>query len=122
MARTVRFGNPAETGQGANDLVTKVFANATYPLKVTIKNHMPMDVALDGVEGGLFLRHVANEAESQMVGVIPSADHFHRFAADVEQLAMLNNQALAMTVTEVAASAPAASAAETTRKLKGEQP
>jgi len=117
--RTVELGAPSLTGKDANDLVAEVFADAKYPLKVVVKNHMPRDVVFPEVDG-LFLRHVGNQKDSQMTVEIASADLFQRLASSVEQVAELNGYELALTVVEVAvasqASAPAGDGSDDARK------
>ena len=99
MTRTVDLGAPSLTGKDANDLVAEVFADAAYPLKVLVRNHMPQDVVFPEVEG-LFLRHVANRKDSQKTVVIASHDLFQRLASSVEQIAELNHHELALTISE----------------------
>ena len=86
MTRTVELGAPSLTGKDANDLVAEVFADAAYPLKVVVQNHMPQDVVFPEVEG-LFLRHVANPKDSRKTVVIADHDLFQRLASSVEQIA-----------------------------------
>ena len=110
MTRTVDLGAPSLTGKDANQLVAEVFADAKYPLAVTVKNHMPRDVVFPEVPD-LFLRHVAHATESQKTVTIPSADVFQRVASSIEQVAELNRYALAVTISSEegtpAADAPA---------------
>ena len=72
MTRTVELGAPSLTGKDANDRVAEVFADAAYPLKVVVQNHMPQDVVFPEVEG-LFLRHVANPKDSRKTVVMRAA-------------------------------------------------
>lgn len=104
MTRTVKLGAPSLTGKDANDLVAEVFADAAYPLKVVVQNHMPQDVVFPEVDG-LFLRHVANAKDSQKTVVIADADLFQRLASSVEQIAELSRCELALTISEVAEAA-----------------
>lgn len=106
MTRTVELGAPSLTGKDANDLVAEVFADASYPLKVVVQNHMPQDVVFPEVDG-LFLRHVANVKDSRKTVVISDADLFQRLASSVEQIAELNRCELALTISEVAVGAGA---------------
>ncbi|MFC4620787.1 HeH/LEM domain-containing protein [Comamonas nitrativorans] len=118
MTRTVELGAPSLTGKDANDLVSEVFADAAYPLKVVVQNHMPQDVVFPEVEG-LFLRHVANAKDSQKTVVIADADLFQRLASSVEQIAELSRCELALTISEVAAAdtgAPAGDSTDTAKK------
>jgi hypothetical protein len=102
MTRSVDLGAPSLTGKDANDLVAKVFADAAYPLKVVVQNHMPRNVVFPEVDG-LFLFHVANREESRKEVVIASHDLFQRLASSIEQIAELNHYPLALTITEVSA-------------------
>lgn len=97
MTRKVELGAPSLTGKDANDLVAKEFAKAKYPLKVVVTNHMPRDVVFPEVEG-LFLRHCANAAESQLTVEIANEDQFHRLASSIEQIAELNSYELALSI------------------------
>lgn len=120
MTRTVELGAPSLTGKDANDLVAEVFADAAYPLKVVVQNHMPQDVVFPEVEG-LFLRHVANAKDSQKTVVIADADLFQRLASSVEQIAELSRCELALTISEVAEAAadtgaPAGDSTDTAKK------
>lgn len=120
MTRTVELGAPSLTGKDANDLVAEVFADAAYPLKVVVQNHMPQDVVFPEVEG-LFLRHVANPKDSLKTVVIADHDLFQRLASSVEQIAELSRCELALTISEAAdaaadAGAPAGDSTETVKK------
>ena len=106
MTRTVELGAPSLTGKDANDLVAEVFADAAYPLKVVVQNHMPQDVVFPEVEG-LFLRHVANPKDSRKTVVIADHDLFQRLASSVEQIAELSRCELALTISEAAEAAAA---------------
>jgi len=97
MSHTVTLGAPSLTGEDANLLVSALFADATYPLTVTVQNHMPRDVVFPEV-GGLFLRHVANAAGSQATVTIADHDQFQRLASSVAQIAELNGYAQALTI------------------------
>lgn len=97
MNRVIELGAPSLTGKDCNDLVAEAFANAEYPLKVTIKNNMPRNVAFPEVDG-LFLRHVADQQGSQTTVTIASHDLFQRFASSVEQVAELNGYKRALTL------------------------
>ncbi|MDR1936435.1 MAG: hypothetical protein LBS49_12800 [Candidatus Accumulibacter sp.] len=112
MTRTVELGAPSLTGKDANDLVAEVFADAAYPLKVVVQNHMPQDVVFPEVEG-LFLRHVANRKDSQKTVLIADHDLFQRLASSVEQIAELNRCELALTLSEVADAPADTDAADT---------
>lgn len=101
--RSVDLGAPATGGMSANELVAEVFGEATYPLTVAVKNHIPADVAFREVRG-LSLRHVANPAESEKTVVIDSLEQFQRLASKVQQIAVLGGHVLALTIAEVAAS------------------
>ena len=98
MSRVVQLGAPSLTKKDANELVSEVFGDAKYPLTVTVKNHMPMNVALPEV--GLFLRHVSDPVGSQAVVNIASADLFHRLASSVEQVAELNRYEVALSISD----------------------
>jgi len=100
MTHTVTLGAPSLTGEDANLLVSALFADATYPLTVVIQNHMPRDVVFPEV-GGLFLRHVANTADSQATVIIADHDQFQRLASSVAQIAELNGYAQALTISDV---------------------
>lgn len=116
MTRTVELGAPSLTGKDANDLVAEVFADAAYPLKVVVQNHMPQDVVFPEVEG-LFLRHVANPKDSRKAVVIADHDLFQRLASSVEQIAELSRCELALTISEAAdAGAPAGDSTEAAKK------
>lgn len=120
MTRTVELGAPSLTGKDANDLVAEVFADAAYPLKVVVQNHMPQDVVFPEVEG-LFLRHVANPKDSRKTVVIADHDLFQRLASSVEQIAELSRCELALTISEAAeatsdAGVPAGDSTETAKK------
>jgi len=97
MTHTVTLGAPSLTGEDANLLVSALFADAAYPLTVTVKNHMPRDVVFPEVNG-LFLRHVANAADSQATVVIADHDQFQRLASSVAQIAELNIYTQALTI------------------------
>lgn len=98
MSRVVQLGAPSLTKKDANELVGEVFGDSKYPLKVTVKNHMPMNVAFPEV--GLFLRHVSDPVGSQAVASIASADLFQRLASSVEQVAELNRYELALSISD----------------------
>lgn len=120
MTRTVELGAPSLTGKDANDLVAEVFADAAYPLKVVVQNHMPQDVVFPEVEG-LFLRHVANPKDSRKTVVIADHDLFQRLVSSVEQIAELSRCELALTISEAAeaaadAGAPTGDSTETAKK------
>lgn len=98
MSRVVQLGAPSLTGKDANELVSEVFGDAKYPLKVTVKNHMPMNVAFPEV--GLFLRHVSDPVGSQAVVDIAGADLFQRLVSSVEQVAELNRYEVALSISD----------------------
>jgi len=100
MTHTVTLGAPSLTGEDANLLVSALFADAAYPLTVSVQNHMPRDVVFPEV-GGLFLRHVANAKDSQATVVIADHDQFQRLASSVAQIADLNGYAQALTISAV---------------------
>ncbi|MCL2886826.1 MAG: hypothetical protein FWF20_08620 [Betaproteobacteria bacterium] len=58
MTRKVELDAPSPTGKDANDLVAEVFADAKYPLKVTVRNHMPRDVTFPGLVSKFCVRCV----------------------------------------------------------------
>lgn len=98
MSRVVQLGAPSLTKKDANELVNEVFGDAKYPLTVTVKNHMPMNVAFPEV--GLFLRHVSDPVGSQAVVNIASADLFQRLVSSVEQVAELNRYEVALSISD----------------------
>jgi len=102
MTHTVTLGAPSLTGEDANLLVSALFADAVYPLTVSVQNHMPRDVVFPEV-GGLFLRHVANAKDSQATVTIADHDQFQRLASSVAQIAELNGYGQALTLTAVGA-------------------
>jgi hypothetical protein len=99
MTRIVKLGAPSLTGKDANQLVAEAFADAKYPLTVTVKNHMPRDVVFPEVPG-LFLKHVAHATESVKTVKVASHDLFQRLASSVEQIAELNRYELALTISD----------------------
>lgn len=99
MTKIVKLGAPSLTGKDANQLVAEAFADAEYPLTLTVKNHMPRDVALPEVPG-LFLKHVASATESVKTVEIQSHDLFQRVASSIEQIAELNRYELAVTISD----------------------
>ncbi|AJK46232.1 hypothetical protein [Burkholderia plantarii] len=113
MTRSIEIGAPSLTGKDANDAVTEVFGDAAFPLKVLAQNLMPRDVVFPEVPG-LFLKHVANTAESRAVVEVVNLDLFHRVTSSIEQIAELNGYPHALTFTEVegAASTDANTAAK----------
>lgn len=104
MTRKVELGAPSLTGKDANDLVANEFADAQYPLSVTITNHMPRDISLPEIN--VFLRHALNQEGTSAVVSIDSADLFQRVASSVEQIAELNKYTLAITIEDAAVAAP----------------
>lgn len=99
MTKIVKLGAPSLTGKDANQLVAEAFADAKYPLAVTVKNHMPRDVVFPEVPG-LFLKHVANDKESVKTVKVASHDLFQRVASSIEQIAELNRYKLAVTISD----------------------
>jgi len=99
MTQVVKIGAPSLTGKDANKLVADAFADAQYPLTLTIKNHMPRDVVFPEVPG-LFLRHVAHAAESMATVQIAGADVLARVTSSIEQVAELNRYRLAVTISD----------------------
>ncbi len=99
MTKIVKLGAPSLTGKDANQLVAEAFADAKYPLAVTVKNHMPRDVVFPEVPG-LFLKHVANDKESVKTVKVASHDLFQRVASSIEQIAELNRYTLAVTISD----------------------
>ena len=99
MTKIVKLGAPSLTGKDANQLVAEAFADAKYPLTITVKNHMPRDVVFPEVPG-LFLKHVANEKESVKTVKVASHDLFQRVASSIEQIAELNRYKLAVTISD----------------------
>jgi hypothetical protein len=99
MTKIVKLGAPSLTGKDANQLVAEAFADAKYPLTVTVKNHMPRDVVFPEVPG-LFLKHVANDKESAKTVKVASHDLFQRVASSIEQIAELNRYKLAVTISD----------------------
>ena len=99
MTKIVKLGAPSLTGKDANQLVAEAFADAKYPLTVTVKNHMPRDVVFPEVPG-LFLKHVANDKESVKTVKVASHDLFQRVASSIEQIAELNRYKLAVTISD----------------------
>jgi len=96
MTRKVDLGAPSLTGKDANDLVAQAFADAIFPLKLVVTNHMPRDCVFPEV--GLHLKHCSNEEERGTTVEITSADQLQRFASSVEQIAELNGYPLALTI------------------------
>ena len=94
----VELGAASLTGKDANELIANAFADASYPLRLHVSNHMPRDVVFPEVDG-LFLRHVANHAESQKSVTISSYDLLQRVTTSVAQVAELNGYAHALTLT-----------------------
>jgi len=113
MTQSLTLGAPSLTGEDANLLVSALFADATYPLTVQVQNHMPRDVVFPEVSG-LFLRHVANAAGSQMTVMIADHDQFQRLASSVAQIAELNGYAQALTLTAEGSAAGGAEGAAKT--------
>ncbi len=99
MTKIVKLGAPSLTGKDANQLVAEAFADAKYPLTVTVKNHMPRDVVFPEVPG-LFLKHVAHATESVKTVKVASHDLFQRVASSIEQIAELNRYKLAVTISD----------------------
>lgn len=99
MTKIVKLGAPSLTGKDANQLVAEAFADAKYPLTITVKNHMPRDVVFPEVPG-LFLKHVANDKESAKTVKVASHDLFQRVASSIEQIAELNRYKLAVTISD----------------------
>jgi len=95
--RTVQLGDPSQAEKGANQQVADVFAEATYPLQVFVKNHMPREVVFPEVPG-LHLRHVSHAADSKKSVTIASYDLFQRLASSIAQIAELNRYKLAITI------------------------
>ena len=86
MTKIVKLGAPSLTGKDANQLVAEAFADAKYPLTITVKNHMPRDVVFPEVPG-LFLKHVANDKESAKTVKVASHDLFQRVASSAFMIA-----------------------------------
>ncbi len=99
MTKIVKLGAPSLTGKDANQLVAEAFADAKYPLTVTVKNHMPRDAVFPEVPG-LFLKHVAHAKESVKTVKVSSHDLFQRVASSIEQIAELNRYKLAVTISD----------------------
>lgn len=99
MTKIVKLGAPSLTGKDANQIVAEAFAEAKYPLTVTVKNHMPRDVVFPEVPG-LFLKHVSHATDSVKTVKIDSHDLFQRVASSIEQIAELNRYALAVTISD----------------------
>lgn len=99
MTKIVKLGAPSLTGKDANQLVAEAFADAKYPLTVTVKNHMPRDVVFPEVPG-LFLKHVAHATKSVKTVKVASHDLFQRVASSIEQIAELNRYKLAVTISD----------------------
>ena len=99
MTKIVKLGAPSLTGKDANQLVAEAFADAKYPLTITVKNHMPRDVVFPEVPG-LFLKHVAHATESVKTVKVASHDLFQRVASSIEQIAELNRYKLAVTISD----------------------
>lgn len=99
MTKIVKLGAPSLTGKDANQLVAEAFADAKYPLTITVKNHMPRDVVFPEVPG-LFLKHVANDKESAKTVKVASHDLFQRVASSIEQIAEINRYKLAVTISD----------------------
>lgn len=99
MTKIVKLGAPSLTGKDANQIVAEAFADAKYPLTVTVKNHMPRDVVFPEVPG-LFLKHVSHATDSTKTVKIASHDLFQRVASSIEQIAELNRYAMAVTISD----------------------
>lgn len=120
MTRNIEIGAPSLTGKDANDAVTEVFGDAAFPLKVLAQNLMPRDVVFPEVPG-LFLKHVANTAESRAVVEIVSLDLFHRVTSSIEQIAELNGYPRALTFSEVDDTASGSVPADANAAAKGKK-
>lgn len=110
----VQLGDPRKTGKDANVQIAEAFGNLTYPLTATVQNHMPRDLSFPEVQG-LFLRHVASATGTSKTVTITSYDLLQRLASSINQIAALNNCALAVTISvgEATAAAPVETPAET---------
>lgn len=112
MARKMTIGCPEISGKPAAELVSTEFAKVKYPLKVTVTNLMPRNLALPEITG-LFLGSRLGDEHTKTVE-IPSEDAFYRLASSIEQIAQLNMYEAAVTIEEAqAATAPPKTAAAT---------
>lgn len=100
MTRKILLGAPSLVGKDANDLGKDGFANAVYPIKMKITNHMPRDIALPEVRG-LFLRSVFYPGDNQKIVEITTEDQMKRMISSVEQICELNQYEKALTIEEV---------------------
>ena len=103
--KTVNLGAPSLTGKDVSQLVSGAFASAKYPLRVTVKNHLPRDVVFPEIPG-LHLRHVAHATDSEKTVTIADYASLQRVASSIGQVAELNNHALAVTISANVPDAP----------------
>jgi len=100
MTRKIELGAPSIIGKDTAALLLETFAEAKFPLKVLVTNHMPRDVVFPEV-AGLLLSHVASATGTERKVVISDFDLLQRLVSSVEQVAELNGYEAAITVSEV---------------------
>lgn len=100
MTRKIELGAPSMTGKDTAALLQEMFAEAKFPLKVLVTNHMPRDVVFPEV-AGLLLSHVASATGTERKVVISDFDLMQRLVSSIEQVAELNGYESAITISEV---------------------
>ena len=89
------IGAPSITGIDANNLVDEFFSYATFPLLISLQNHLPRNISLPEID--VFLKPFDDKSEAK----IKSLDKLHRLVASIEQIAELNKHEAAITLEDL---------------------